>query len=221
MTRHRFALPALCAALAFAVPALAQEDAASEPAAKPASRSHAARKPAAKPATPASTKSAAAKPAAGKPAPANAPGGGQANLVATFNDWSAYTAQTGKAKICYALAQPKSRQPANLKDTSAYLFVSFRPAENVKNEVATVLGFSAKDGSPAEIAIGPKKFALVTKGANAWVKNPAEEPQVIATMSKGSAVTVTTTSSRGNKATDHYSLSGFAQALERARKDCS
>ncbi len=179
---------------------------------------------------PSATKSTQAKPKAAKPAaataasakgpPANAPGGAQATLVATFNDWSAYTAQTGKTKICYALAQPKSRQPANLKNTPAYLFVSFRPSENVRNEVAAVLGFPTKDGGPAEVSIGTTKYDLVTKGTNAWVKSPAEEPQVIATMSKGTTMAVSTTSARGNKAVDRYSLAGFAQALERAKKDC-
>ena len=156
-----------------------------------------------------------------KPAAASVPGGAGATLVATFNDWAAYTAQTGKSKICYALSQPKQRTPANLKDTPAYVFVSFRPAENVKNEVATVLGFATKDGGPASAAIGGTSYDLVTKGPNAWVKNPAEEGQVIATMSKGQTLTVSTTSMRGNKTGDRYSLSGFGQALERARKECS
>lgn len=159
-------------------------------------------------------RSAPAQPAAA------APGGGQATLVATFNDWSAYTAQTGRSKICYALSQPKSRTPANLKDTPAYLFVSFRPAENVRNEVATVLGFNTKDNGAAEAAVGSTTYSLVTKGQNAWMKNQSEEAQAIATMSKGQTVTVSATSARGNKTGDRYSLAGFAQALERARKEC-
>ncbi|MGA0594471.1 invasion associated locus B family protein [Enterovirga sp. CN4-39] len=151
---------------------------------------------------------------------AQAPGGGQATLVATYNDWSTYTAQTGRAKICYALSQPKSRTPANLKDTPAYVFVSFRPAENVRNEVATVLGFNAKDGGDASVTIGNASFPLVTKAQNAWVKNPAEEAQVIAAMSRGQTMTLSVTSARGNKTGDRYSLAGFAQALDRAKKEC-
>lgn len=156
--------------------------------------------------------------AQGRAAPA--PGGGQATLVATFSDWSAYTAQTGKAKICYALSQPKARTPANLKDTPAYLFVSFRPAENVRNEVATVLGFATKDGGAAQAAIGGTTIDFVTKAQNAWVKNPAEEAGAIAAMSKAPNLTVSATSARGNKTSDRYSLAGFAQALERARREC-
>jgi hypothetical protein len=148
------------------------------------------------------------------------PGGGTATLVATFSDWTAYTAQTGRAKICYALSQPKVRTPANLKDTPAYLFVSFRPAENVRNEVATVLGFATKDGGDAAVTIGSTSYPLVTKAQNAWIKNPAEEGQAITTMSKGQAIVVSATSARGNKTSDRYSLAGFAQALDRAKKEC-
>jgi invasion protein IalB len=159
-------------------------------------------------------------PAPAAAAPASVPGGSSATLVATFNDWSAYTAQTGRSKICYALSQPKARTPANLKDTPAYVFVSFRPAENVKNEVATVLGFPTKDGGPASAVVGTANYELVTKGPNGWIKNPAEEAQAIATMSKAQSMTVQATSARGNKTGDRYSLAGFAQALERARKEC-
>jgi hypothetical protein len=158
--------------------------------------------------------------AASRAAPA-ATGPGGAALLASYNDWNVYTAQTGRSKICYALSQPKDRLPKNLNRDPAYLFVSFRPAENVRNEVALVLGFTAKDNGPAEAMIGNAKYALLTKATDAWLKNPAEEGQAIATMSRGQSVIVKTQSLRGNQLTDRYSLSGFNQALERARKECS
>ena len=147
-----------------------------------------------------------------------APGG--AKLVATFGDWGAYTAQSGRAKVCYALAQPKSRSPSNLKDTKAYLFVSFRPADNVRNELASVLNFDTKDGGPATLAIGQTSYDLITRGKNAWIKTANEEAPAIAAMAKAGSLTVQATSARGNKTSDRYSLTGFSQALERARSDC-
>lgn len=192
-------------------------------------------KPAAKPA--ATAKPAAAKPAPGKPAAAGAAaaggaataarpaqaatGPGGASLVTSYGDWGVYTAQTGRSKICYALSQPKDRLPNNLNRDPAYLFVSFRPAENVKNEVALVLGFTAKENGPAEAAVGNASYALITKAANAWLKNPAEEGQAIATMARSGTVTVKTQSARGSSLTDRYSLNGFSKALEHARKECA
>jgi hypothetical protein len=154
-------------------------------------------------------------------APAGAPGGAAATLVTNFGDWGVYTAQTGRAKICYALTQPKERLPKALSRDPAYLFVSFRPAENVRNEVALVMGFPTRENGPAQASIGQATYALLTKEQNAWLKNPAEESQAIAAMARGQNVTVKARSQRGNELTDRYSLDGFGQALERARKECS
>ncbi|HEV2558648.1 MAG TPA: hypothetical protein VGU45_08480 [Microvirga sp.] len=174
----------------------------------------------AKPAQGAATQKPAASSAA-KPAPGAGPGGASATLVANFGDWGVYTAAAGRSKICYALTQPKDRLPKNLSRDPAYLFVSFRPAENVRNEVALVMGFPTRENGPAEASIGTASYALLTKEANAWLKNPAEEGQAISTMSRGQNLTVKAQSQRGNQLTDRYSLNGFGQALERARRECS
>ncbi|MBZ6075660.1 hypothetical protein [Microvirga puerhi] len=190
----------------------------SKPAAKPAAKTAPGKPSAAKPAAAAAAAGAGAAAAKGGQA-ASGPGG--ATLLASYGDWGVYTAKTGRSEICYALSQPKDRQPKNLNRDAAYLFVSFRPAENVKNEVAVVLGFAAKDNGPAEAVIGKATYALLTKDTNAWLKNPAEESQAIGTMAKSPNVVVKAHSARGNQLTDRYSLTGFSQALDRARKECS
>jgi hypothetical protein len=198
-----------------------QQSTRSTPAAKPAAKpSTAARTNGAKPAAAAAAGAAAGAAAAAKPAQA-ATGPGGASLVTSYGDWGVYTAQTGRSKICYALSQPKDRLPKNLNRDPAYLFVSFRPAENVKNEVALVLGFAAKENGPAEAAVGNASYALITKATNAWLKNPAEEGQAISTMARSGTMTVKTQSARGSSLTDRYSLNGFSKALEHARKECA
>lgn len=173
------------------------------------------------PAAPAQgSRPAAAGTAAQPAAPAGAPGGGTAALVGTFGDWAVYAAQAGRSKICYALAQPAERLPKNLNRDPAYLFVSFRPTENVRNEIALVMGFATKEDAPAEAAVGTAAFALLPKGASAWLRNPAEEGQAIAAMRRGQSFTVKVQSARGNALTDRYSLTGFGQALERAQAEC-
>lgn len=210
----------------------AQERGGSKPGAATAAKPEAAKPEAAKPDAAKAEAKPAAKPAAtptgaksssGKAAVATAgagPGGGQATLLATFDDWGAYATQGGKSRVCYALSQPTERTPKTASRESAYLFVSFRPSENVRNEVALVMGFPTKDGGEAQATIGNATYGLVTKGQNAWIKNPAEEGQVITTMSRSSSVTVKATSGRGSPTSDRYSLKGFGKALEKARDEC-
>lgn len=146
------------------------------------------------------------------------PGG--AKLVQSFGDWGAYTAQAGRSKMCYALSEPKSRSPANLKDTKAYLFISFRPAEKIRNELAVVLNFKTKEKGPGSLVIGNTNYDLITMGQNAWIKTASDESAVIGAMAKGSTLTLQALSAKGNKTADRYSLNGFAQALEQAKRDC-
>lgn len=152
---------------------------------------------------------------------AAAAGGGKPVLVASFGDWGAYMSQRGKSKVCYALAQPKERQPSSLKRDAGYVFISTRPAEGVRGEISIMMGFPLKEGAAGGSAsVGSANFDLVAKGENAWVKNAAEEAQLADAMRKGSRLVIKAPSSKGNVTTDTYSLNGLGQALDRVHKEC-
>ena len=172
--------------------------------------------------------------AAGK-ADAKAPPSLQASPVGTYGDWSVFAAGQGRTRICYAITQPQQRLPKSLKREAAYLFVTVRKAENVPNEVALMMGFPAKAPSsqtasaggaatpPSNeptLTIGAARYTLVVKEANAWLQNPADETRVVNEMARGSRVVVKAVSLRGNPSTDEYALTGFADAIRKAREEC-
>lgn len=173
-----------------------------------------------------SGEAAAKKAAATKPVPAAAADTakpdtkGKPALVIESGDWKVYVTQGEKKKTCYALAQPKERLPASLKRDPAFIFISTRLGENVKNEVSIIMGFAVKDGTTTQAEVGDESFDLLGKGTNAWVKNPAEEPKFVATLRKGSKLAVKMPSAKGNVTTDTYSLNGLGQALDRVAKEC-
>ena len=177
-------------------------------------------KPAAKPAAP---KSEASKPAAPKPATTAAVAGQtQPNLLGQYGDWGAYSASPGGRKICFALAKPKTSktEPVGRTRDQSYMFVSSRPAENVKNEVSVIIGYPFKTSSDATAEIGSTKFAMYTQNDGAWIKNVTEEARMVDAMRKGSDLTVKGTSGRGTQSTDQYSLKGLAQALDKVEQEC-
>jgi hypothetical protein len=157
----------------------------------------------------------------GKADKADKNGAGKPEQLGTYNDWGAYLAQGGKDKTCYALGQPKDRQPkAKLKDTSAYLFISSRPAEGVRNEVAINLGYATKDGSAATADIDGDGWELVTKGQNAWVKDQSKEKEFVGALRGGSKLIVKASSSKGTSTIDTYTLKGLSDALARVAQEC-
>jgi invasion protein IalB len=170
------------------------------------------------------------------------------NLVASFGDWNVFVGQAGKGKICYVLAQPKTREPAGLKRESGYAFISDRPSEGVRNEVSFIMGFEVAGGAAAAAkddkadakpvktkakaearpkaasaptaTVGDETFDLLPKGANLWVKNAARESALIVQMKAGVTLEVKAAALKGGDTSDSYSLSGFSQAMDRLDKEC-
>ncbi|WP_248306700.1 hypothetical protein [Bosea sp. AAP35] len=157
------------------------------------------------------------RPAAATPAAA---GQGQAMLLETAGKWQAFSSQQGRTKVCYALSKAESRLPANLKDVEGLLFVATRPTEGVRNEISFVMNFDLKEDVEHQAIIGSERYALVAKGQNMWLKNPAEEPRMLDSLRKGAALEIKGTSRRGNPTTDKYSLSGMSQVVKRAEDAC-
>jgi invasion protein IalB len=172
---------------------------------------------------PAAPKAAAPKPAAPGPAATAATGSdAQPTLLGQYGDWGAYTASPGGNKICFALAKPKTSktEPAGRNRDQSYMFISSRPAENVKNEVSVIIGYPFKTSSDATAEIGSVKFAMYTQNDGAWIKNVTEEARMVDAMRKGADLTVKGTSGRGTQSTDQFSLKGLAQALDKIEQEC-
>jgi hypothetical protein len=177
---------------------------------------------AAKPAT--APKPAAPKPTTGAAAPSapSVPGAPQPTLLGQFGDWGAYTATPSGKKVCFVLAKPtnSSTSPPNRPRDPAYMFVSTRPSEKVRDEVSIIFGYGLKPNADASVEVSGASYAMYTQADGAWVKNAAEEPRLVETMRKGADLTVKGMSAKGTASTDIYSLKGLPQALDRIGQEC-
>jgi len=143
-------------------------------------------------------------------------------LLGQFGDWGAYKATPDGKPVCFALSKPTSAktEPAGRNRDPSYAFVSTRPAEKVKNEVSVIVGYPQKPGHDASATIGSATYAMYTQNDGAWVKNAAEEAQMVATMRKGAELVIRSESTRGTKTTDVYSLKGISDALDKVAQEC-
>jgi invasion protein IalB len=146
-------------------------------------------------------------------------GAGSPKLIAQYGDWGVYVNQSG-SKVCFALSQPRERLPANLNRDPGYIFLSTRPADNVRNEFSVIVGYPLNEGVDAFVQVGSDSFALYARQSGAWIRNVAEEDRLIEAMRKGASLEMKSTSSRGNETTDRYSLTGVSQALDRVAQEC-
>jgi invasion protein IalB len=214
--RLREAILPLLLAVAFAVPASAQQpDSDAAPTAPAATAPVKKPKPKPKPA-------AAAPEAAAKSATPPPVGGVKPTLLGQYGDWGAYTASPGGKKVCFAIAKPASSEtnPPNRPRNPIFMFISTRPADKVANEVSIIIGYPFKPGTEASVDVGSTDYALYTQQDGAWIKNATEEAQMVDAMRGGQSAVVKGTSAKGTESTDNFSLRGLSQALDRVAQDC-
>ena len=72
----------------------------------------------------------------------------------------------------------------------------------------------------ATATIGAANYVMYTQNDGAWVKNAAEEAQMVEAMRKSSDLVVKSESARGTKSIDTFSLKGIGEALDKVAAEC-
>ena len=141
--------------------------------------------------------------------------------IGKFKDWESFILSKEGNKICFAQSIPVIKTPKKLKRDPSRLFISFRPAENIKNEVSVTNGYEFKLKAPVAAKSGKKSYDLFSKGRFAWVVDNKDESRLIVTMKKASRLMIIGMTEKDDQTTDHYSMMGFTKAYNTAKKSCS
>ena len=135
-------------------------------------------------------------------------------------NWESFTVETNEGKICFAQTSPTKRAPAAVKREKSKLFVTFRPSENINDEISLTSGYEYK-ASTVTASSGKRRYSFTSKKNFAWIIDDREEKKFIQLMKKATDVIVKARTSKGAETTDHYSMMGFTKAYNAAKKNCS
>jgi hypothetical protein len=137
-----------------------------------------------------------------------------------YKNWQSFVAETDKGKICFAQTVPTKRAPASIKRDKSKLFVTFRPTEDIKDEVSITSGHDYKS-STVTASSGKRKYSFFSQKNFAWLLDDQEEKGFIKLMKKATNVIIKARTTNGAETTDHYSMMGFTKAYNTAKKTCS
>ena len=141
--------------------------------------------------------------------------------MGTHKDWETYIVKSNSGKVCFAQSKPVLQAPKkNIRD--ARLFVSFRPAENITNEISITSGYEYNNKNSILAVSGKNKYKFdIVQESFAWMTSNKLEKKMIKTMQKGSRIMVTGYNQKGSQTIDHYSLLGFTKAYKATKANCS
>ena len=137
-----------------------------------------------------------------------------------YKNWESFVAETEKGKICFAQTVPTKRAPAAVKRDKSKLFVTFRPSEEIKDEVSLTSGHDYKTSS-VTASSGKRRYSFFSQKEFAWLLDDQEEKKFIQLMKKATDIIVKARTTKGAETTDHYSMMGFTKAYNTAKKTCS
>lgn len=144
-----------------------------------------------------------------------------AELIKKSRDWSAYKHEASGKKVCFAASQPKDSAPKGLNRSDVFIYLSFFPADGVKNEVSIRIGYDFKKGSDVTVQVDAASFKFFTKSDKAFIENEDVEHKFVEALKKGNKMVVRGTPAKGNPTTDVFSLLGLSDALKLAEDACS
>ena len=141
--------------------------------------------------------------------------------VGKFKDWETIVVTDGTKKLCFAQSKPVLQSPKK-NPREARLFISFRPADKIKDEVSITSGYQYNTQNSITAKSGKNKIKFDVKKENfAWIGDTGLERKMVNVMKKGSRIMITGYNQSGSQTIDHYSLMGFTKAYNTAKKSCA
>ena len=141
--------------------------------------------------------------------------------IGKFKDWEAFTVSENNNKICFAQSIPILRAPKKFERNPSRLFISFRPTEDIKDEVSATSGYIFQKDKIVKAKTGKKTYNFFSREEFAWIHDTEEEQRFIKAMKKAKRVMIIGRTEKGKQTIDHYSLMGFTKAYDTAKKNCS
>ena len=141
--------------------------------------------------------------------------------IGKFKDWETFTVTENNNKICFAQSIPILRAPKKFERNPSRLFISFRPTEDIKDEVSATSGYTFQKEKIVKAKTGKKTYDFFSREEFAWILDTEEEQRFIKAMKKASRVMIIGRTEKGKQTIDHYSLMGFTKAYNTAKKNCS
>jgi hypothetical protein len=141
--------------------------------------------------------------------------------IGKYKDWESMVAMEDTGKVCFAQSSPILQSPKSNNKRDAKLFISFRPADKIIDEVSVTAGYEFNSNTvTAQSGKNKFKFDIKEQGF-AWIADNKIEFRMIKRMKKGSRIMITGYNQKGSQTIDHYSLLGFTKAYNSSKKACS
>ncbi|QUL38446.1 invasion associated locus B family protein [Erythrobacter sp. JK5] len=131
--------------------------------------------------------------------------------LGVYSSWAAF--RDADQPRCYAIAKPRNGK-------GSFASIATWPKQRLRNQVHLRLSRTVGD-TGATLRIGDRRFALPTRGRDAWAQDSRMDAAIVAALRSATAMSVTGRDTSGRRFTDRYALAGAATAIDAAVVGCA
>lgn len=139
--------------------------------------------------------------------------------IAGFRDWAVYQDRVNGETVCYATSKASDKAPKSVTHGDVVFFVTYFQGSNQPQNSIRV-AYDLREDVQGEITVGRKRWKMYAVKKESFAHDD-DERRITSAIRKGSELRVESTSARNTEVAYHFSLSGSADAVDKARELCS
>lgn len=141
------------------------------------------------------------------------------DFVGKFKDWSVFRDTVNGEPVCYAAVRAEDKAPKSVTHGDVVFFVSYFRSET-RPQSSLRVSFDLREDLKAKAKVGGQSWNFYAVRNEAFTSNDNEN-QIEQALRRGSELRFEATSSRNTEVAYHFSLSGSAAAIDKAKALCN
>ncbi|MEQ8557811.1 MAG: invasion associated locus B family protein [Henriciella sp.] len=139
--------------------------------------------------------------------------------IGRYDDWTVFTESVNGETLCYAATEATDKAPKASDHGDVWFFVSNWKSGKARSQPSLKVGYELRADLPARASVGRSGWTLYGVGKEAFAQDQ-DDPRLVSALRKGSELRVEAVSARDTKVSYHFSLSGSANAIDKASSLC-
>lgn len=141
------------------------------------------------------------------------------DAVARFKDWQVFRDAVDGAQVCYAATPATDKAPKAADHGEVWFYITSWRDGRSRNQPSLRVGYPLREDLPSTARVGRASYPMFNVGQEAFADD-ADDPRLVRAIERGLELRVEAVSARDTTVAYHFSLSGSADAIEKAAAIC-
>ena len=139
--------------------------------------------------------------------------------VARYRDWTVFQEDVNGTRVCFAATEASDKAPRAARHGEVWFYVTNWANGSAKGQPSLKVGYELRSDLPGQLRVGGRTWRMFSHTNEAFAED-ADDAAIVSALRRGRELRVEATSERNTKVAYHFSLSGSADAIDKAAEVC-